>query len=122
MKKRINIIPDEVKLQVVTEYISSDITREELKVKYGFTGGANIDRWMKQFGVKKPSVNEITQFKEMSKIGDKTKEDKVLEDKIKELEKQLAHAKLKARALDAMIDIAEKEFDIQIRKKSGPKQ
>ena len=122
MKKRINIIPDEVKLQVVTEYISSDITREELKVKYGFTGGANIDRWMKQFGVKKPSVNEITQFKEMSKIGDKTKDDKVLEDKIKELEKQLAHAKLKARALDAMIDIAEKEFDIQIRKKSGPKQ
>jgi transposase-like protein len=122
MKKRINIIPDEVKLQVVTEYISSDITREELKVKYGFTGGANIDRWMKQFGVKKPSVNEITQFKEMSKVGDKTKEDKVLEDKIKELEKQLAHAKLKARALDAMIDIAEKEFDIQIRKKSGPKQ
>ncbi|MGV8829207.1 MAG: hypothetical protein ACWA6U_12925 [Breznakibacter sp.] len=122
MKKRINIIPDEVKLQVVTEYISSDITREELKVKYGFTGGANIDRWMKQFGVKKPSVNEITQFKEMSKIGGKTKEDKVLEDKIKELEKQLAHAKLKARALDAMIDIAEKEFDIQIRKKSGPKQ
>jgi transposase-like protein len=122
MKKRINIIPDEVKLQVVTEYISSDITREELKVKYGFTGGANIDRWMKQFGVKKPSVNEITQFKEMSKIGDKTKDDKVLEDKIKELEKQLAHANLKARALDAMIDIAEKEFDIQIRKKSGPKQ
>ncbi len=122
MKKRINIIPDEVKLQVVTEYISSDITREELKVKYGFTGGANIDRWMKQFGVKKPSVNEITQFKEMSKIGGKTKEDKVLEDKIKELEKQLAHANLKARALDAMIDIAEKEFDIQIRKKSGPKQ
>lgn len=122
MKKRINIIPDEVKLQVVTEYISSDITREELKVKYGFTGGANIDRWMKQFGVKKPSVNEITQFKEMSKVGDKTKEDKVLEDKIKELEQQLAHANLKARALDAMIDIAEKEFDIQIRKKSGPKQ
>lgn len=122
MKKRINIIPDEVKLQVVTEYISSDITREELKVKYGFTGGANIDRWMKQFGVKKPSVNEITQFKEMSKIGGKTKEDKVLEDKIKELEQQLAHANLKARALDAMIDIAEKEFDIQIRKKSGPKQ
>jgi transposase len=122
MKKRINIIADEVKLQVVTEYISSDITREELKVKYGFTGGANIDRWMKQFGVKKPSVNEITQFKEMSKIGDKTKDDKVLEDKIKELEKQLAHANLKARALDAMIDIAEKEFDIQIRKKSGPKQ
>ncbi len=122
MKKRINIIPDEVKLQVVTEYISSDITREELKVKYGFTGGANIDRWMKQFGVKKPSVNEITQFKEMSKIGDKIKDDKVLEDKIKELEKQLAHANLKARALDAMIDIAEKEFDIQIRKKSGPKQ
>ncbi len=122
MKKRINIIPDEVKLQVVTEYISSDITREELKVKYGFTGGANIDRWMKQFGVKKPSVNEITQFKEMSKIGGKTKEDKVLEDKIKELEQQLEHANLKARALDAMIDIAEKEFDIQIRKKSGPKQ
>ncbi len=122
MKKRIKIIPDEVKLQVVTEYLSSNITREELMLKYGFTGGGNISRWMKQFGMQKPSETEIKQFNEMSKSEDKSKEVRALEKRIEELEKQLAYSNLKEKAWSTMIDIAEKQFDIPIRKKSGPKQ
>lgn len=45
-----------------------------------------------------------------------------LENRIKELEKQLEMAQMKTVALNTMIDIAEKELKIQIRKKSGPKQ
>jgi transposase len=39
-----------------------------------------------------------------------------------ELTKQLSEAKLKIKALETMIDIAEQQFKIAIRKKSGAKQ
>ena len=39
-----------------------------------------------------------------------------------ELEKALAEAKLKIAALETMIDLAEQQFKIKIRKKSGAKQ
>jgi hypothetical protein len=38
------------------------------------------------------------------------------------LEQQLAEAQLKIRALETMIDIAEEQLKIDIRKKSGAKQ
>lgn len=46
----------------------------------------------------------------------------LLEKRIKELEKALDYAKLKNIAVETMIDIAEKQFKISIRKKAGPKQ
>jgi hypothetical protein len=42
--------------------------------------------------------------------------------KIALLEKQLQWEKLRADALDTMINIAEKQLDISIRKKSGNQQ
>ena len=42
--------------------------------------------------------------------------------RMKELEKQLEQSQMKNIALEAMIDIAEQELKINIRKKSGPKQ
>lgn len=47
---------------------------------------------------------------------------KALEKRIKELEKQLDAAKMKNVALNTMIDIAENDYKLEIRKKSGPKQ
>lgn len=45
-----------------------------------------------------------------------------LEKRIKELEKQLEFAQMKNVALNTMIDIAENDYKLEIRKKSGPKQ
>jgi len=45
-----------------------------------------------------------------------------LEKRIKELEKQLEQAQMKNVALNTMIDIAETDYKLEIRKKSGPKQ
>ncbi len=47
---------------------------------------------------------------------------KALEKRIRELEKQLERAQMKNVALDTMIDIAENDYKLEIRKKSGPKQ
>lgn len=45
-----------------------------------------------------------------------------LENKIALLEKQLEWEKLRAHALDTMINVAERELNIDIRKKHGTKQ
>ncbi len=42
--------------------------------------------------------------------------------RMRELEKQLEDAQMKNIALETMIDIAEEQLKISIRKKSGPKQ
>ncbi len=49
-------------------------------------------------------------------------DNKKLEQRIKELEKQLELAQMKNMAINTMIDIAEKDYKLEIRKKSGPKQ
>ena len=45
-----------------------------------------------------------------------------LEKRNKELEKELEIAQMKIVGLNMMIDIAEKDYKLEIRKKSGPKQ
>jgi hypothetical protein len=45
-----------------------------------------------------------------------------MEKKIEVLEKQLEWEKLKSHALDTMINVAERELNIDIRKKPGTKQ
>lgn len=49
-------------------------------------------------------------------------ENQELEQRVKELEKQLELAQMKIVALNTVIDIAEKDYKLEIRKKSGPKQ
>lgn len=59
----------------------------------------------------------------LSVMSSKDKSDiKALEKRIKELEKQLELAQMKNVGLNTMIDIAEKDYKLEIRKKSGPKQ
>ncbi len=52
---------------------------------------------------------------------DRTKNQE-LEKRIRELEKQLELAQMKVVALNTVIDIAEKNYKLEIRKKFGPKQ
>ena len=47
---------------------------------------------------------------------------KALEKRIKELENNLELAQMKNVALNTMIDIAEQDYKLEIKKKSGPKQ
>lgn len=49
-------------------------------------------------------------------------DNKALENRIKELEYQLELAQMKNVGLNTIIDIAEQDYKLEIRKKSGPKQ
>lgn len=122
MKRKVNHFSDELKLQVVQEYIETDLSQAELQKKYDIKGNACILNWMRKFGVKEPNENLIEIRHAMSKETEKTSHERELESKVKELEKLLEHEKLRTVALNTMIDIAERELKISIRKKSGAKR
>lgn len=122
MKQNRNLIPDEVKLQVVQEYVSTDITIAQLQEKYGFRGNNNIPRWMRKFGLSYPNGPNIQLEPAMIKDPDKTPRERELEAQLKQLKKELEKEKVRTLVLDKMIEIAERDLNISIRKKSGPKR
>jgi transposase-like protein len=122
MKRKVNYFTDELKLKVVQEYLETDLSQVELQKKYGIKGNACILNWMRKFGLQEPNENLIEIRHAMSKETEKTSHERELENKVKELEKLLEHEKLRTTALNTMIDIAERELKISIRKKSGAKQ
>ena len=118
--------------QIIREYLSSDCTKQDIWQKY--TGKkeehGQLFRWMLQLGYntnKKPNIDVNLDSMPKKKSGvkpleeDKSFENLQLKKRIAELEKQLKEAELKAIAFSTMVDIAEKEFNIPIRKKFNTK-
>jgi transposase len=122
MKRKVNYIPDEVKFQIVQEYISTGITQEALKQKYGFRGNNCVSKWMLKFGVSMPNKEQFNILNQMIKEEARTPREQELELKVKKLETELEKEKLRGLALTTIIDIAERELHIPIRKKSGAKR
>jgi transposase len=120
---------------IIQEMISNGLSKKEIWKKY--TGQeeehGQLLRWMKKLGypiVSRPiSTNFGNQRKTMpakkkpsiSHQNDTSFENLQLKKRIFELEKQLKDAELKAIAYSTMVDIAEKEFKIPIRKKLNTK-
>jgi hypothetical protein len=117
---------------MVKEYLTGNYTKVEVWKKYTGHDGEHgqLLRWMRTLGYisnKKP-INRRKKFlfshehKAYSLDTDNHEKDPVeLERRIRELERQLEIAKLKAEGYELMIEIAEKELKIPIRKKSGTK-
>ncbi len=84
-----------------------------------------ILRWMRQLGYEiepKYSKLAINKTDIMAKRDSKqTIEELQMKEKIKQLEQALVNSELRATALEMMIEVAEKELKINIRKKSNTK-
>ena len=122
MKTKVNCFPDELKLKVVQEYMNSDVSQRELMQKFNIRGTNTIKKWMRKFDLQAPSEQEIELRRTMAKQKEKTPYERELEAKVKKLEQQLDYEQLRTLALDTMIDIAERDLKISIRKKSGAKR
>jgi len=125
MKQRRQRFSDEFRFKVAREYMVTDSSQEELQEKYNIKGSSCITNWVRKFGLTpEPIIRRRNGCQQIEKsMGQqKTREEKVLEQKVRELEEQLKYEKLRSTALDTMINIAEKEFKIPIRKKSGTEQ
>ena len=122
MQKKNNVFSDELKLRYVQEWLNTDISLKDLKKKYGVGSNDCLYHWMLKFGLSKPKEKLIKEHTTMSKEPVKTVNEKQLEVKVRQLEKDLEFEKLRTHALDKMIDIAERDLNIAIRKKAGTRQ
>jgi transposase-like protein len=123
--RRIQIYDEVFKRKVIDEYLAGGISKMDLLRKYNIRTKSGIQRWMKKFGY--TDVHKSTEIKftsltsaDLKKKPD-LKNDDELHKKIRELERQLAEEKLRSEAYARIIDKAEKELKIPIRKKPNTK-
>jgi transposase-like protein len=119
----------DLKEQIIQEYLTQGCGFRMLAAKYGVSrttickwvqihqGIHNLPPTEKQHKYSNSSMNSSP--KKSTINNDETA---ALQQKIAALEKQLQWEKLRADALDTMINIAEKQLDIDIRKKPGTQQ
>lgn len=120
----------DIKQQAITEYLTQGTGYRKLAAKYGVSR-TTINKWvMIHQGIHNIPPTEKQQKYYLSGMNSKLENTSTgefnnqqeLQKKIALLEKQLAWEKLRADALDTMINIAEKQLDISIRKKPGSQQ
>ena len=108
------------KLQVVDEVERGELSATGAKRKYGIQGESTVRNWIRKYGNFDRTYD--LQLKNMKspeqKILELEQQLKLLQKKNKSLERQLEQTDKKAVFFDMMIDIAEEEFKIPIRKKS----
>jgi len=113
-----------LKLQVVGQIERGELSTHQAKKQYGIQARSTVVQWLRKYG------NFDWENQTPSNMP-KSPEQKImeLEAKVKLLEKQKAfleqHAHVsdsKAIIFDMMIDLAEKEYQIDIRKNSPPGQ
>lgn len=112
------------KLAVVQEYENTGISQMALQRKYGIQGNNTLKRWIEKysnFDVSNKSHKPMEKSKDQELLELRQKV-RLLERKNARLEKELEQKDMKAEFFDLMIDIAEKEYNIDIRKNSFPEQ
>lgn len=101
------------KLRVVSQVENGDYTYKQAQKEYGIQGRSTVLVWLRRYGNldwSKPKLHTMDNSKETPA------------QKIKRLEKELADEKLKTKVLNAMIDISDKQYGTQIRKKFSSQQ
>ncbi len=112
------------KLSVVSEIERGELSVTGAKRKYGIQGGHTVVNWLRKYGTfdwENQTPSNMPKSKDQ-KILELEQKIKLLEKQKAFLEKQAENSDKKAIIFDMMIDIAEKEFNIPIRKNSLPEQ
>ena len=112
------------KLSVVQEIERMELSVTGAKKKYGIQGRNTVINWLRKYGKfdwenQTPSNMPKSQEKRLLELEAKVK---LLEKQKTFLEHQVERADKKAIIFDMMIDLAEKEYNISIRKNSSPEQ
>ena len=112
------------KLEVVKEIESGLISTSGAKKKYGIQARSTVINWLRKYGTfdwENQTPSNMPQSKEQ-RLMELEARVKLLEKQKAMLEHQVERADKKAIIFDMMIDIAEKEYNISIRKNSSPEQ
>ena len=117
--------------KIVEDYLMSGATRISIWRKYTGRnkGEYQIQRWLEKYGYEDKRTAKSNIFEINPNVMEKqdlfSEEDSFetlqLKKRIANLEKQLSASEMKAAAFSTMVDLAEKEFNIHIRKKYNTK-
>ena len=107
------------KEQACRQFLTGHYSKDYIQRKYNIKGKSRLLTWLREYKYLVPDKNGLTMpdINEPNPGINNTPEQK----KIRELEKALQDAEMKAEAYWRMIRIAEEEFKIPIRKKSPTK-
>jgi transposase-like protein len=113
-----SIYSEEFKRFVCNDYLTGSITKSEVESKHHL-GNGRLTYWLREmgFGHLKSRIVSLPDMKFDKNTASKKESQK----SITELEQELQEAKFLAEAYRKMIEIAEKEFKINIVKKSNTK-
>ena len=126
-KVRIPRTTDEAfKRKVIEEYLATGMPKERVALKYGIKGNSAILIWMRALGYEDVHRKQLIKFAlpipSTMPMAKKDQDDvRQLQKRIKELERQLEDEKLRSEAYSRIIDIAENQFKIPIKKKPDTK-
>ncbi len=111
------------KRKVIEDYLETGTPKERLLVKYGIAYKGAFQAWMPKLGyvdirrLPKPA-QELAAYTLMKPRKDNAE---MLQRRIKELERELEDEKLRSEAYARLIELAEREQGISIRKKDNTK-
>jgi len=120
MKKR-KKYAESFKRQVVLEVLNGRVTKEEARLRYNIGGKSLILEWMRVYAGHKQrefGFDPVALLQDMKE----DKEKIALEQKIRQLEAELEYAKLKGRAYQVMVEIAKRDYNLDLEKKPGAKR
>lgn len=119
---------EEFKRKICEEYLRGGVTKVFLLKKYNIRFRSAVQKWMQQLGYKdihqkarylRPNIT--SKLANNKPFNSAPVSEQSLESRVKELERQLEDEQLRSEAFQRIIDIAEKEFNIPIRKKPSTK-
>lgn len=105
------------KLKVIQEVLSG-LPKETVRLKYGIKGKSAILNWMRTLGY---ATSKTKSFYSLQMEEQDNQTPTELQKKIKQLERALEDEKLRSEAYRRMIEKAEEQLNINIRKKSDTK-
>ena len=118
MDKSRRVFSEQLKRHIIAEVESGKMSKEQARDFYQIKGNSAILYWMRRM----EKVNHTFSAESNNTMASQDENTKELLLKIKRLERSLEDAELKAEGFSTMIDIAERELKISIRKKYNTKQ
>lgn len=99
---------------IIAEYLAGGTSLRELSAKYGITH-QRIHNWVQAYQGRRREKIKVNHLNGRPKKSEPSVSD------VKKLQQDLIKTQLQNKLLNAMIDIAEEQLGVPIRKKSGAK-
>ncbi len=104
------------KIQLVREIELGLLSQSEANRRYKIRGHSTILRWIRKYG--NPLMVNKNKSKGSSVFDEK---ELLLKNEIKELKRELEDARLRNVVLETLVDVADREYGTNLRKKCGAK-